>query len=800
MKYIISIIAVLFIMSGCTNLSTPDYNKSSKEQLINSANAGDIKAMVALNKNYNFPETKEGLKYYNKWINLIDNKKNSKDIISFAKVFKNYKDMFINGNLKYEKLLNLAKDDKDTLFLLLNHYINAHKYEKEVDTKDAILKNATKEDLQKLYDIYTKSIYKARGGHYEYKAKEIRDLMVKKGFINENKSSFFYLDKIYESNNKTEIDNILNKIYNSNSFEDIYQSAKLLKSEKDKRSIKFYEKAITLTDDKKIKSEIYYDLYFIYTYNKAYNINKDEQKQMDVLKKSFSLGSDKAKYSLTIKYRNNKKYKDEYEQLKEDYFKTIEGKKEFANILYKGYARKEAYKIWEELASTNHDEDSIIALAFKQNAFAAMFLKSKSDDVSKKWQHYIIEHPNKSLIEKAKKKFFDNSSSKKFEPNFLETILKKDLKEQNIITLRNLYDYYRFSNGLNAFKYLQSAVNAGDVKSKIQLSQLYFKRKSSVNKGLDILKELSKEGDISATTRLADFYFYPSYKFKSMANPKLGIEYFEKAVSLGDTNSLKALYNIYSCTTCKEKLTDFKKAKYYAEELTKKGRSDGYFELAKFYYYGVETKKDLKKALEYFEKAAKYYYAKAYYELGLLYYEKSKVTLTIDNKKALDYFKKGAQLKNFDCNYILGDIYVLGYAGVKKDKEKAIEYYKRIAYLDKNVAFYIGYYYINDKKDYENAAKYFEKSLNSKTGKGYYELAYLYENGLGVKQDVFNALRFYDKAYKLANDKQAAFQIAKILHYGKGKVPQNKKIAKEWYEVVGSKEAKKQIKLLENIK
>lgn len=75
MKYIISIIAVLFIMSGCTNLSTPDYNKSSKEQLINSANAGDIKAMVALNKNYNFPETKEGLKYYNKWINLIDNKK-----------------------------------------------------------------------------------------------------------------------------------------------------------------------------------------------------------------------------------------------------------------------------------------------------------------------------------------------------------------------------------------------------------------------------------------------------------------------------------------------------------------------------------------------------------------------------------------------------------------------------------------------------------------------------------------------------------------------------------------------------
>lgn len=795
MKYIISILTILFIMTGCTNLSTPDYEKASKATLINSANSGDIEAMIALNKKYNFPETKEGLNYYNKWLDLITSQKNSENILAFAKIFKNYKDMFINGDLKYEKLLTLAKDEKESLWLLLDYYINNYDIEKEVDIRDIILKDATKDDLKKLYEIYTKNIYKNRAGHYDYKAKEIMDIMVKKGFINDNKNSFKYLNKIYELDKKQEIENTINAIYNSNSFDDIYKSAKLLKANHDKRSIKLYEKAISLTNDKKIKSDIYYDLYVVYSYYKTFNINQNEEKQISAIKKASSLGLEKAKATLISKYLNDKKYKKEYEELKQEYFKTLDGKKSFARALYKAYKKDASYKIWEELAA-NYDEDAVVELAFKKKSFAFMFSKAKADDEAKKWQQYIIKHPNESLIKKAKAKFF-NSSSMKFEPNFLETILKKDLKEQNIITLRKLTDYYKFTNKELALKYLQAAANSGDVKSKLELANfIYLRKKATMDKGIAILEKLSKEGDIKATKKLADLYFYPNYKFKSMANPKLGISYFEKAVSLGDVDSLKELYNIYSCKSCEEKLADTKKAKYYAQELAKKGRADGYFELAKFYYYGVETKKDINKALTYFEKAAKYYYAKAYYELGLLYYEKSKVKISVDNKKALDYFEKGAKLKDFDCNYILGDIYILGYAGVKKDKNEAIKYYEKIAYLDKNIAFYVGYYYINEKKDYETAAKYFEKSLNSKTGKGYYEVAYMYENGLGVKQDVFKALRFYDKAYNLAKDKQAAFQIAKILHHGKGKVPQKIELAKKWYEVVGSKEAEEQLKLL----
>ncbi|RXJ86188.1 tetratricopeptide repeat protein [Arcobacter sp. CECT 8985] len=771
MKLLISTLTIILILTGCTTLGTPNLDKASKQDLIKQADNGNIKAMVTLDKKFNFAQTKKGLTYYKKWYKTINKTSNKEDIVSFAKMFKKYKDMYNNGNLKYEKLLKFA-DNKQAKFMLFDYYIKNYRIDDAVRTRNALIKNASKNDLEKIYNKYEIYKYKNRAGRYEYKAQEIKQLMLKKGYIKEYSN--------------------LEERYNSNDFSVIKNSADLLKEQNNPEAIKFYKKAQTLTKDKKLQAEIYYQLYATY----KYILKKDKDTAIEYLKKSAKLDYEKAKYRLISEYLRDKDYKQEYKKLKDNYFKTIEGKRFFANALAKAYKVKQANKIFIDLAN-NKDADAIVKLAFSKSNFG--FLSSKLDNEAKKWQEYIINNPSKELFTKAKAKFFE-SSTQKFIPNFIETIFKKDIEQNNIIIFRKLVDYYKFKNKKLAQKYLTKAIEAGDIKSKFdQINLIYLRRHATLNKAIEALKEMSDNGNIKATMKLADIFYYPSYKYKQLKNPELGIKYFEKAINLGDEiGALNSLYNIYSCKSCKENLFDLKKAKHYAELLAQKGSSKGYFELGKFYYYGVAGKKDLNKAKEYFQKSANLYNPRAYYELGLLFYKNSKVKIKVDNKKALEYFKKGAKLKNYDCNLIMGDIYLKGYLNLQKSKSKAISYYEKIAYLNKDLAFYVAYYYVNDKKDYKKAAKYFSMSLNRKTGKGYFELAYLYENGLGVKQDVLQAVQFYDKAYSLAKDKQAAFKIAEILHYGKGNVPKRVDLAKQWYKVVGTKEAKKQLKILEN--
>ena len=114
MKRVVLFILVGLFIIGCSkNVSVPKFVlklpatsvKIAKENLLKKADSGDIKAIILLHEHYSFPETKEGFEYYKRYYPIVLKSDNAKDILTFAKIYKHYKEMFINGDQKYIALL-----------------------------------------------------------------------------------------------------------------------------------------------------------------------------------------------------------------------------------------------------------------------------------------------------------------------------------------------------------------------------------------------------------------------------------------------------------------------------------------------------------------------------------------------------------------------------------------------------------------------------------------------------------------------------------------------------------------------
>ncbi|MGB9801727.1 MAG: hypothetical protein ACPLSX_02070, partial [Arcobacter sp.] len=187
MKIILFILINLFIFTTYTNAS----EIASKEALIKKANKGNIQAMIELNKIYLFPQTKEGFEFYKKWYNLVLKNKSSKDLLSFAKVYNEYKSMFINGELKYIDLLEAADKlgNKNAAIIFVNQYKNdmdfsrvVDNYEKPKKFYERVVKKVNPKDI-----VIKKS--------NEYSTMDIKDL--KKAALKDNYLATRYLLKKY---------------------------------------------------------------------------------------------------------------------------------------------------------------------------------------------------------------------------------------------------------------------------------------------------------------------------------------------------------------------------------------------------------------------------------------------------------------------------------------------------------------------------------------------------------------------------------------------------------------------------
>lgn len=150
---------------------------------------------------------------------------------------------------------------------------------------------------------------------------------------------------------------------------------------------------------------------------------------------------------------------------------------------------------------------------------------------------------------------------------------------------------------------------------------------------------------------------------------------------------------------------------------------------------------------KYFEKSALKNYPSSYYMMAKMLIDEKIGNKSKDNlKKAHDYLLKASSLGNIASINLLGNMYKNGIYPVKKDIDKAIEYYKEAANHNYTYAFNNLGKICEDNKDFKNAFLYYEKSANLKESYALNKLGEFYRKGLYIKKDMNKAFYYYNEA------------------------------------------------------
>lgn len=131
------------------------------------------------------------------------------------------------------------------------------------------------------------------------------------------------------------------------------------------------------------------------------------------------------------------------------------------------------------------------------------------------------------------------------------------------------------------------------------------------------------------------------------------------------------------------------------------------------------------------------------------------------------------------CND-LGYMFQYG-LGVPKDVQKALKFYIKSRVTLNHTAFYRLGILSEEKKDYEEAFKYFEKAANLGNSHSLSEIAKCYEFGWGVPKDLDKAIEYYLKSGNSEKASSVYHHLGWIFEQGKG-VEKDEKKAVEYYK------------------
>lgn len=185
------------------------------------------------------------------------------------------------------------------------------------------------------------------------------------------------------------------------------------------------------------------------------------------------------------------------------------------------------------------------------------------------------------------------------------------------------------------------------------------------------------------------------------------------------------------------------------KELTKKNNPFACFEIASMECYGIITgKARYEKAYEYYKISAEYNHPVANWAIGYLYYKghigtKSKRDLFL----AFQYFNKARKLK---CSNAFNSIGLMMLNGdiphIKKNKEKAIEMFKKAISMGNIYAYNnLGIIYENEQ-DYQTAFDYYLSSANAGESWACNKIGEFYRTGKLHTKDLKKAFDYYSIA------------------------------------------------------
>jgi|TARA_R110002033_G_scaffold9971_4_gene32765 TPR repeat protein len=795
MKLLSSLLFIALFFVACSNINPENRNIESKEILIQKANNNNIDAMLDLVKYYKFPETKEGLYYFNKWYPLIEKSKDTQGQTNIAEIYYKYADMFINGKEKATNLLIKTSDlgDIKSSVLLIKIYLKGYASKDANKLLNKIIDKLSKEQLSDLYTEFSKK-YNSKP------ADKILETMKSKGYEEPFIVKMKYLRSLIYSKKDTEkekVSTFVNEVIASKNIENMTTTAQLLRRQYYYRNdaIRLYEEVIKYDPS---NAQAYYDIYRIFSFSREKDgLSIDKKTAINYLEKASDLSNEEASNELLRTYARSQEYINKYTELKEKLLQNDTGKFVLAKY-YKTHGKNNAANgLFEELAKKGNI-DAIVELTTRTQSKYSF--DPEEFQLIKKWQEYAIKSDDKELKKEIIKKI-TLSYRKKYFADFLEKLKESDTQDyKNILTLRSLAKQsYRDYDYQEAIIYYDLASSYGDVFSKIRLAKLYLNSKvNQYDKAVEILEELTNKGDKEARKELIYLYTYPPAGYEKQ--PLKAMEIYKKHAQKGDIRSIEKLAIFYICDTCGNgKYIDYKEGlKYLNQLIERRGEARDYATLAWLYNFGKGLDIDLQKAKENYLIAIEKGYTRGYYNLASLYYQKDKTLpiIRLDYKEALKYLQLGYEHHDEDSAFLLAKFYEKGF-GVEKNLEKAVEYYKRVARSNDSVSNFLGNYY-RKRKDYENARKYFSYAARNNYGGSLLDLGVLYEKGLGGKKDIYKAIEYYERAYKNNTSQKdiAAYNLGLVYQYGKDKIKKDIEKAKEWYKNSNYKKAKNKLKEL----
>jgi TPR repeat protein len=331
----------------------------------------------------------------------------------------------------------------------------------------------------------------------------------------------------------------------------------------------------------------------------------------------------------------------------------------------------------------------------------------------------------------------------------------------------NLGRMYEFGTGVEidykkAFYWYQKAAENNYLKGKTNLGALY-----ETGQGVE---QNYAEAIVWYTEAAEQGYARAQFYLGRMFEQGLGVEkdiaqasiWYSKAVALGHVKAQEKLAKVKSELsktnekTIEEKqeiadqvgddevkfVTDVKaKDKEEAEQF--KTKDDSQYFLGMLYLNGENgSEMDAEEAAYWFNRAAENGNIEAQYNLGLLYLKGEGVEK--DPQKGIRLLQKAASAGSSDAQNSLGLLYLNG-EGVKKDPQKGKRLLEQAAESGNvDAQNNLGMLYF--EKDYSLAAYWFDRAARQDFPYAQYNLAVMYLDGLGVKQNKESAIFWMQKA------------------------------------------------------
>lgn len=197
------------------------------------------------------------------------------------------------------------------------------------------------------------------------------------------------------------------------------------------------------------------------------------------------------------------------------------------------------------------------------------------------------------------------------------------------------------------------------------------------------------------------------------------------------------------------------------------------------YYFaqGIGVEPDDEKALMWFLRASEKNHAKAQYELGEMYQGGNVVAY--DNNQAKKWFEISAAQNNSNAALGLARIYEF-----QEKEDLAIEWYEKAIDLgSKEAPFRLGSFYEIFSKESHDLSKAFKwykyGSEKYNDYRSQQRLARLYKNGLGIEQNINEALKWYKKSAE-QNSEGACYALGIFYFFGNG-VEKSDQEAIKWF-------------------